>query len=81
MNCCDFVQKNEPWENEKCEADMEKYEWEGSASQKAIQQLMKRLPNQEINQQLIDQYAQVITRFHNEGNPSVLSIQESNENF
>nr|CAG4649490.1 EOG090X09BG [Scapholeberis mucronata]SVE93732.1 EOG090X09BG [Scapholeberis mucronata] len=61
--------KNEPWENEKSEADMERYVWEGSPSQKAIEDLLKRMPSgsQTPPKEQIDRYAQAVTRFHNEG--------------
>ena len=64
------IQKTEPWENEKCEADMEKYVWEGSQSQRTLEQLLKRMPEREKAQDLpvvIEQYSRNVTNFHNEG--------------
>jgi hypothetical protein len=64
------IQKTEPWENEKCEADMEKYVWEGSQSQRTLEQLLKRMPDREKAQDLpevIEQYSKSVTHFHNEG--------------
>lgn len=64
------IQKTEPWENEKCEADMEKYVWEGSQSQRTLEQLLKRMPDREKAQDLpevIEQYSRNVTHFHNEG--------------
>ncbi|EFX66309.1 hypothetical protein DAPPUDRAFT_302746 [Daphnia pulex] len=60
--------KTEPWENEKCEADMEKYVWEGSQSQRTVEQLLQRMPDREkAMPEVIEQYARNVTRFHNEG--------------
>nr|CAG4647206.1 EOG090X09BG [Megafenestra aurita]SVE92503.1 EOG090X09BG [Megafenestra aurita] len=61
--------KNEPWENEKSEPDMEKYVWEGSQSQLSLQNLLERLPEKDKAPQpeVLEQYAQAVTRFHNEG--------------
>ncbi|XP_046446241.1 28S ribosomal protein S35, mitochondrial-like [Daphnia pulex] len=52
--------KTEPWEDEKCEADMEKYVWEGSQSQPPVEQLLQRMPDKEKAQDMpdvIEQYA------------------------
>jgi hypothetical protein len=54
------VQKTEPWEDDKCEADMEKYVWEGSQSQRPVEQLLQRMPDKGIAQdmpEVIEQYA------------------------
>nr|SVE91877.1 EOG090X09BG [Daphnia sinensis] len=60
--------KTEPWENEKSEADMEKYVWEGSQSQRTLQQLLERMPNKAPDlPEVIKQYSVNVTRFHNEG--------------
>ncbi|XP_046446289.1 28S ribosomal protein S35, mitochondrial-like [Daphnia pulex] len=52
--------KTEPWEDDKCEADMEKYVWEGSQSQRPVEQLLQRMPDKEKAQdmpEVIEQYA------------------------
>nr|SVE79603.1 EOG090X09BG [Daphnia magna] len=60
--------KTEPWENEKSEADMEKYVWEGSQSQRTLQQLLERMPDKATDlPEVIEQYSVNVTRFHNEG--------------
>nr|CAG4641847.1 EOG090X09BG [Eurycercus lamellatus] len=59
--------KTEPWEKEKTEADMEKYVWEGSQSQRALQEIVKRIPNRQIQPEAIQQYAKAVTSFHNHG--------------
>nr|SVE78974.1 EOG090X09BG [Daphnia lumholtzi] len=60
--------KTEPWENEKSETDMEKYVWEGSQSQRSLQQLLERMPNTSPDlPEVIKHYAVNVTRFHNEG--------------
>jgi GTP cyclohydrolase FolE2 len=46
------VQKTEPWEDEKYEADMEKYVWEGSHSQRTVEQLLQRMPDKEKAQDM-----------------------------
>nr|SVE77718.1 EOG090X09BG [Daphnia lumholtzi] len=60
--------KTEPWENEKSETDMEKYVWEGSQSQRSLQQLLERMPNTSPDlPEVIKHYSVNVTRFHNEG--------------
>jgi hypothetical protein len=49
---------------------MEKYVWEGSQSQRTVEQLLQRMPDREkaqTKQEVIEQYARNVTRFHNEG--------------
>ena len=48
---------------------MEKYVWEGSRSQQNLQQLLERMPDKTKSAQpeVVEQYAQAITQFHNEG--------------
>lgn len=48
---------------------MEKYVWEGSQSQLSLQNLLERLPEKDKAPQpeVLEQYAQAVTRFHNEG--------------
>jgi hypothetical protein len=49
---------------------MEKYVWEGSQSQRTVEQLLQRMPDREKAQtkpEVIEQYARNVTRFHNEG--------------
>lgn len=46
---------------------MEKYVWEGSQSQRTLQQLLERMSEKAVEPEVIQQYAQAITRFHNEG--------------
>nr|CAG4637908.1 EOG090X09BG [Chydorus sphaericus] len=59
--------KTEPWENEKIEADMEKYVWEGSPSQRALQKVLDKMPDNKAEPEDIERYAQAVMRFHNEG--------------
>jgi hypothetical protein len=61
------VQKTEPWEDDKCEADMEKYVWEGSQSQRPVEQLLQRMPDKEKAQdmpEVIEQYAAYAGEYH-----------------
>lgn len=48
---------------------MEKYVWEGSQSQRTLKQLLERMPESDKTPkpEVIEQYAQAVTRFHNEG--------------
>nr|CAG4646402.1 EOG090X09BG [Macrothrix elegans] len=58
--------KTEPWENEKSNLDMEKYVWEGSPSQRNVMELLEKR-TEKVSQEVVDQYAQAVTRLHNEG--------------
>jgi hypothetical protein len=58
------VQKTEPWENEKCEADIEKYVSEGSQSQRTVDEcLTERKAKTCRSPEVIEQYARNVTRF------------------
>jgi hypothetical protein len=61
------VQKTEPWEDDKCEADMEKFVWEGSQSQRPVEQLLQRMPDKEKAQdmpEVIELYAAYAGEYH-----------------
>ena len=68
------MQKREPWEDEKGEQDMEKYIWQGSVSQKTLQSIVERTPGMKLEPEVVQQYAQSIERFHNEGIKSINKI-------
>jgi hypothetical protein len=56
---------------------MEKYVWEGSQSQRTLEQLLKRMPEREKAQDLpvvIEQYSRNVTHFHNEGSSCLFSF-------
>lgn len=54
---------------------MEKYVWEGSASHRSIQSLLKRLPGEnQVDPSVIQQFSQAVTRIHNEGKSHTYSI-------
>lgn len=59
-------QKTEPWEHEKQLADQEKYMWEGSPSQAAAQAIMSAR-NDSPPDDILNDYAKVVTELHNEG--------------
>lgn len=51
---------------------MEKYVWEGSPSQRALQKVLDKMPGNKAEPEDIERYAQAVMRFHNEGNePSI----------
>ncbi len=51
---------------------MEKYVWEGSPSQRALQKVLDKMPDNKAEPEDIERYAQAVMRFHNEGNdPSI----------
>ena len=47
-----FLQKVEPWEADKTEADMEKYVWEINQSKKSIVDLIQRLKESKVQQNI-----------------------------
>nr|XP_053644424.1 28S ribosomal protein S35, mitochondrial-like [Cherax quadricarinatus] len=58
--------KTEPWEHEKEVADRERYIWEGSPSQAALQAIIDS--NEDSSpEEVIEEYKKVVTDLHNEG--------------
>lgn len=53
---------------------MEKYVWEGSPSQRALQKVLDKMPDNKAEPEDIERYAQAVMRFHNEGNDPIIFI-------
>jgi hypothetical protein len=67
-------QKIEPWEREKCEADMEYYDWDASMSRKSVTGLLSWKPGQNAEESGTDDtqldlngYKEAVSNIMNEG--------------
>lgn len=61
-----IFQKTEPWEHEKEIADRERYIWEGSPSQAALQAIINA-KEECTPEEVITEYEEAVTDLHNEG--------------
>lgn len=58
----------EQWENEKCEADLEYYDWENSRSKENVVALLKcRNEESELSSPIIDEYKNAVINLFDEG--------------
>jgi len=69
-----LFQKIEPWEREKCEADMEYYDWDASMSRKSVLGLLSWKPGQNAEESHTDDiqldlkgYKEAVSNIMNEG--------------
>jgi len=69
-----LFQKIEPWEREKCEADMEYYDWDSSMSRKSVMGLLSWKPGQNAEESCTDDiqlglkgYKEAVSNIMNEG--------------
>jgi hypothetical protein len=69
-----LFQKIEPWEGEKCEADMEYYDWDASISRKSVMGLLSWKPGQNAEEGHTDDiqldlkgYKEAVSNIINEG--------------
>ncbi|CAL8074097.1 unnamed protein product [Orchesella dallaii] len=67
----------ESWEDDKSELDAAKYEWDGSRSQKVLEQLLEPTAL-ESNKNLIEQYKNTVTSIHDEGENTKLLSEYGN---
>jgi len=67
----------ESWEDEKSELDIAKYEWDGSRSQKMLEQLLEPTAL-ESNKTLVEQYKNTVTAIHDEGENTKLLSEYGN---
>jgi hypothetical protein len=69
-----LFQKIEPWEREKCEADMEYYDWDASISRKSVMGPLSWKPGQNVEEGRTDDiqldlkgYKEAVSNIINEG--------------
>jgi hypothetical protein len=69
-----LFQKIEPWESEKCEADMEYYDWDASMSRKSVMALLSWKLGQNAEESRTDDiqldlkgYKEAVSNVMNEG--------------